>query len=120
MVIKPTGNRILVEIDELPQSFAGGELVIARVPDHDGYYKLFPRRGIVRATGPKVNDVEVGDGVIMTKYHGVELDGRRLGLGDGKFLLVKEDFVILRAPASEIPFAERQLVEYCDEALKKR
>lgn len=92
-MIKPTKNRVHVLIDDADETFAGGQLIIARVPDSQGDYPLFPRRGMVLAIGPDVKNLNVGDRVIMTKYNGVDLpksycDGRAN-------MLIKEDFVLL-------------------------
>lgn len=103
MNIHPTGNRILLELDESEATFADGLLVVARVPDRDGYYKMEPQRGRVLAIGPKVEDVEVGDYLVCNKYNGTRLpprdwDGRKLLLirETHVFCKVAEDWVDMR------------------------
>jgi co-chaperonin GroES (HSP10) len=89
--IKPRGSRILLELDESDHTFAGGELIIARVPDKEGDYPLFSQRGTVLAIGPQVKNVDVGDYVVCTKYNGVRLPRRDWDNRD--LMLVKEEFV---------------------------
>ena len=92
-MIKPTKNRVHVLIDDSDETFAGGQLIIARVRDSQGDYPLFPKRGTVLAIGPDVQNLEIGDRVIMTKFNGVELPKSYC---DGKQnILIKEDFVLL-------------------------
>lgn len=93
--IKPRRNRVLLEIDETPHTFAGGELVFSRVPDREGDYRLFSQRGVALAIGPEVQDVQVGDYVILTKYNGVRLPEK--DWDRRKLMLVKEDFIHLIA-----------------------
>jgi co-chaperonin GroES (HSP10) len=89
--IRPKGSRVLLELDESDHTFAGGELIIARVPDKEGDYPLFSQRGTVIAAGPDVQDLEVGDYVVCTKYNGVKLPKREWD--HRSLMLVKEEFV---------------------------
>lgn len=102
MKIKPRGSRVLIEVDDSPHTFAGGELLIARTPDRDGYYKMFPRRGTVVEIGPEVEDCCIGDRIVCTKYHGVDLPERQF---DGhKLLLVREEHVLFIELGGEIQY----------------
>ena len=93
MKIKPISNRVLIEIDESPSTFASG-LLIAKVPDREGDYSLEPQRGRVLEIGPDVKDVDVGDRVVCTKYNGVRLSPRDW---DGrKLLLIRETHIIVK------------------------
>ena len=90
----PRQDRLLVRLDKDPRTFAGGRLIIAHVPDLDRNrrYRTFPQRGWVLAVGPKVEDVEVGDYIMMTTYNGVEPPR-----GFGKdLLLIREEFVLFK------------------------
>jgi co-chaperonin GroES (HSP10) len=90
MKLVPKSNRILLKIEPQPQSFAGGQLLFARVPDGDGYYAVDPQVGVVLEVGPNVQDVKVGDRVVCTKYNGIDMP-REFG---EKTKLIREDFVL--------------------------
>lgn len=90
--IKPRGTRVLVELVDRPQAFAGGTLWIARVPDHEGAFPTLPREGKVIAAGPQVRNVNVGEYVISTKYNGVLL--QPLNWGSRHLMLIKEEFIL--------------------------
>ena len=94
MNIRPKGTRVLLEIDETDHTFAGGELIIARVPDSMNEYPLFPQRGKVIAIGNRVRDIDVGDYVVCTKHNGVRLPKRQWG--GRNLMLGKEEFVLLK------------------------
>ena len=106
MRIRPRENRVLLEIREDVQTFGGGQFVIARVPDSEGDYPLFPQRGTVVEIGPDVNDLEVGDSVICTKYNGVRLPKREWGGQD--LMLIREDFVLVKVetPDADIGYGK--------------
>lgn len=90
--VKPRGTRILLRLDKSPRSFAGGELIVAHVPDinQDRWYTKFPKRGTVLSIGPGVGSVEPGDYVLCTPFNGVPLPRE---FGDD-LLLIKEEFVL--------------------------
>lgn len=91
--LMPLRSRLLLKLDKTPRSFAGGELIIAHVPDvnQGRYYRHFPKRGEVLAAGPEVQDVAVGDYVLCTTFNGVDVP--RV-FGDD-LLLIKEEFVLV-------------------------
>lgn len=94
MKILPLDNRVLVKLDKEPETFAGGELALVRVPDSQGAWFKRPKRGTVLAVGPKVKDLEVGDYIVSTSFNGVELNPRMVGEED--LMLIREEFVLLR------------------------
>ena len=96
MKILPKADRVLLEIDKAPQSFAGGELIIARVPELNKgtVYKHKPQRGRVLAVGPGVKSLEVEDYVICTPFNGVSLPRQFCEQGQD-LKLIKEEFVLL-------------------------
>lgn len=95
--IIPVGSRILIDLDESPETFADGQLILANLPDKDGDYRPKPAKGTVVACGNRVEELEVGDTVIVDKYHGVKVPP--LTIGDSyltRLMLVKEAFVMLK------------------------
>jgi len=94
MRIRPRENRVLLEVDDTAQTFAGGELIIARVPDKEGDYPIMPSRGLVLEAGPDVQDLEVGDYVICKRFNGVRLPKRQWEGRD--LMLIREVHVLLK------------------------
>lgn len=95
-IIQLQGSRVLLDVDRSPHRFAGGQLELVKLPDKDGDYITEPIRGQIVMCGPDVQDLDVGDHVILDNYHGVELptiefDGRQCR----DLVIVKEAFVML-------------------------
>lgn len=91
--LMPLRSRLLLKLDKTPRSFAGGQLIIAHVPDvnQGRYYRHFPKRGEVMAIGPEVQDASIGDYVLCTAFNGVEVPRE---FGDD-LLLIKEEFILM-------------------------
>ena len=68
VTFKPLGNRVLIDIHELPKESKGGILL----PDSQ-YFKGQTQKGTVVAKGPKVGDkLQVGDVVVFESVYGRE------------------------------------------------
>ncbi len=93
--IKPMDDRVLIKLDKSPRSFAGGQLIVAHVPDlnQKRYYRHFPKRGTVLAVGPNAQDLTIDDYVMMTAFNGVEVP-REFG---NDLLLIREEFVLMKS-----------------------
>lgn len=66
--MKPTRNIVLVQADQPAKQTASGILL-----DED--WKTLPPIGTVKAIGPEVTTVKVGDRVIFERYAAVILEG---------------------------------------------
>lgn len=67
----PTKSRILVRLNTSPETLACG-LEIVRLPDSDGDKRPREKYGWVVALGPDVQDLEIGDYIVASKYDGAE------------------------------------------------
>lgn len=78
MSLKPLGTRLVIDpIKEKERKF--GTLVVANVSEDA------PNLGVVRARGPKVKTIEVGDTVVYGRYA-----GSTVTIGWNDYLLVDE------------------------------
>lgn len=82
--IKPNGKRILVKINEVEEQQMGGIIL----PSQND--QTLPREGVVLAIG-QVNDINVGDKVIISKTGGVEVENDQ-----GKCHIVDIDDVVAK------------------------
>ena len=89
--LRPMGDRLLVELMEGEDTFAGGVLVLPETA------KEKPQQGKVLAVGSGAKDergeripmdVEVGDRILFAKYAGTEIK-----LSGSKYLIMRESDV---------------------------
>lgn len=80
MTIRPTANRVLVRLAKESPTYGS----IIKPTD----YRKFICEGEVRAVGPDVSKLEVGDRVIIDVYEGIGVDDPETGL---KHVLYEED-----------------------------
>lgn len=89
--INVTESRVLIEMHEENLVTPSG-LEIVRLND-----KPVPHRGTVIGVGPDAEEVEVGDVVLVEKYHGGVVDKRELGL-DETLIIVHEEHILCVLP----------------------
>ena len=91
LMLRPLGDRLLVEAIEGEETFAGGELVLPETA------KEKPQQGKVLAVGPGsrnehgeriLMDVEIDDRILFAKYAGTEIK-----LSGNKYLIMRESDV---------------------------
>lgn len=66
--MKPTGDKVLVEVDPPKEKTASGLYIQEE-------WKTLPPFGTVKAIGPDVQEVKVGDRILFNRYAAVQLDG---------------------------------------------
>ena len=90
-MLRPLGDRLLVEPIENEETFAGGNLVLPETA------KEKPQQGKVLAVGPGARnergerilmDVEIDDRILFAKYAGTEIK-----LSGNKYLIMRESDV---------------------------
>jgi chaperonin GroES len=80
--LKPIKDRLIVVVDEAPDTTEGGIVV----PDQA---KEKPVRGVVQAAGPETKYVKDGSKILFSRYAGSEIN-----LGKETFLILREDDIL--------------------------
>jgi co-chaperonin GroES (HSP10) len=81
------GDRVYVELDELPKKSAGGILL----PETQA---AASRIGTVRQIGPEVTNLAVGDRVFVSSYTGVGLYLISQGMTDATHSVYRENEIV--------------------------
>lgn len=82
-MIKPIGDKLVVQLDEIEEKTAGGIIIPDEAKDKTTAF------GTVLAVGSKVEQIKEGDRVVFDKFAGTDIKV------DGKKCLVMKDFNVM-------------------------